>query len=135
MTIPSKKTSSVKKAIAPKISPVIPPNAFFDFNPIIEITNTISNIPSNIPEKGKITNVGKIQIKVAENNLFCEIFPTILPVLANFELVKKFLERIIDNLPEAKPIESEETNENPCSTKVNISASLISNPKTNETTP
>ena len=32
-----------------------------------------SNIPSNIPEKGKITNVGKIQIKVAENNLFCEI--------------------------------------------------------------
>ena len=48
--------------------------------------------------------MGKVQIKVAKNKFLCEITPTILPTLANLELLKKFLEYKIDNLPEAKPI-------------------------------
>ena len=47
--IPNRNTNSVKNAIAPKMSPVIPPNAFLDFNPITEIINAISITPSNIP--------------------------------------------------------------------------------------
>ena len=38
--IPNKNINSVKKAIAPKISPVIPPKAFLDFRPIIQIMET-----------------------------------------------------------------------------------------------
>ena len=37
MIIPRRNTNSVKNAIAPKISPVMPPNAFVDLNPIKEV--------------------------------------------------------------------------------------------------
>ena len=74
------------------------------------------------------------KLQMLKINLY-EIIPTILPVLANLELLKKFLEKIIANLPDANPTESIDTNEYPYSTKVNNKPSLISKPKTNETTP
>ena len=79
--------------------------------------------------------MGKAQIIVAKNKFLCEIIPTILPILANLELLKKFLEKMIDNLPEANPTDNIDTNEYPYSTRVNNSPSLVSNPKTNATTP
>ena len=39
--------------------------------------------------------MGKAQIKVAKNKFLCETIPTILPILANLELLKKFLGFII----------------------------------------
>ena len=79
--------------------------------------------------------MGKAQIIVAKNKFLCEIIPTILPILANLELLKKFLEKMIANLPEANPTDSIDTNEYPYSTRVNSSPSLVSNPKINATTP
>ena len=79
--------------------------------------------------------MGKAQIIVAKNKFLCENIPTILTVLANLELLKKFLEKMIANLPEANPTYSIDTNEYPNSTRVNNSPSLVSNPKINATTP
>ena len=79
--------------------------------------------------------MGKAQIIVAKNKFLFEIIPTILPILANLELLKKFLEKMIANLPEANPTDSIDTNEYPYSTRVSSSPSLVSNPKTNATTP
>ena len=57
--------------------------------------------------------MGKAQIKVAKNKFLCETIPTILPILANLELLKKFLEKMIANLPEPKPTDSIDTHEYP----------------------
>ena len=38
-----------------------------------------------MPLRGKINNVGKIQIKVAKTNLLNEILPIIVPILAYWE--------------------------------------------------
>ena len=79
--------------------------------------------------------MGKTQIKLAINKFLLEITPTILPILANLELLKKFLEYKIANLPEAKPIDKMDTNKYPYSTKVNKSPSLVSKPRINAKTP
>ena len=79
--------------------------------------------------------MGKTQIKLAINKFLLEITPTILPTLANLELLKKFLEYKIANLPEAKPIDRMDTNKYPYSTKVNKSPSLVSKPRINAKTP
>ena len=46
---PNKNIISVKKAIAPNMSPLIPPMAFFDFFPIKSIVKVIKIMPNNIP--------------------------------------------------------------------------------------
>ena len=79
--------------------------------------------------------MGKIQIKVAISKFLCEIIPTILPTLAKLELLKKFLDNKIANLPEAKATDRVDANKYPYSTKVNKSPSLVSNPMINATTP
>ena len=49
LQFPNKNIISVKKAIAPNMSPLIPPMAFFDFFPIKSIVKVIKIMPNNIP--------------------------------------------------------------------------------------
>ena len=60
ITFPNKNINSVKNAVAPKMSPVIPPRAFLDFLPIIKIIANIKIVPNIIPLIGKKNNAGKI---------------------------------------------------------------------------
>ena len=60
---PNKNTNSVKNAIAPKISPAIPPRAFLDFSPRRKLINIINIIPSNMPLRGKLIMLAKSKLK------------------------------------------------------------------------
>ena len=117
------------------MSPLIPPNAFFDFFPIKSIVKVIKIMPNNIPQISNINEVGIIQVKVAINKHLFEIFPTILAVFANSELLNKFLAIKIDNLPVANPMEKIATNGYPASNKANTNPSLTKIPNINDITP
>ena len=65
-----------------------------------------------------------IQIKMLKVDFYMKLFQQYFQFLANLELLKKFLEKIIANLPDANPTESIEINEYPYSTKVNNKPSL-----------
>ena len=72
---------------------------------------------------------------MAINKHLFEIFPTILAVFANSELLNKFLAIIIESLPVANPMEKIATNGYPDSNKANIIPSLTKIPNTNDITP
>ena len=74
------------KAVAPKTSPVRPPNFCFDMLPIRKITTNINRTPNKILTRGKKVNwknhniVAKISFKILT-------FSIILPVLENLEVL------------------------------------------------
>ena len=50
------------KAVAPKTSPVRPPNFCFDMLPIRKITTNINRTPNKIPTRGKKSKLEKTMI-------------------------------------------------------------------------
>ena len=65
MITPRRNTNSVKNAIAPKISPVMPPSAILDFNPIKEIINIANQIA---PEHLEIFGYEEIKLETKIDN-------------------------------------------------------------------
>ena len=85
ITKPSIKANSVRKAVAPKISPVIPPSFRLDNFIIIRTTTDAKKIPSKMLKKGKINTTAIDQIIVANNIFLKEIYSIMVPVFAKFD--------------------------------------------------
>ena len=83
--MPNKNTNSVNIAVAPKTSPVIPPNFCFDIRPNKSTKHITRDIPKQIPNKGKKKYIGTSQSDTATNILNFDTRSIILPVLENFE--------------------------------------------------
>ena len=75
------------KAVAPKTSPVRPPNLILDILPIKKTTININTTPNKILTIGKIKYIGKNQSIIAIINFEILTFLIILPVLENLDVL------------------------------------------------